>query len=397
MGIPNYKYSQYEHYSNYPLRKAVDNQSLPKKVVYTSAKFKNQKPKQKVKKKISFLGRCLSLMFVVLMVGCIFPYTYKNMVKPVFVDSLSTSHLKYDYASLVDKTRVYLHNDYFIDKPFLKNKTVKKSLMQPLYETTEIKPLKNELNQLALAYPTIDASIYVWDFNSGKYVNIKANKTYSAASIIKIPVLLELFRAIENKQLALFDKMTLTDYYRAEGSGGLQFQQEGSKYTLNQLARVMIEDSDNSATNMVMSAIGGKPAVNRAIKNWGLKNTYINTWLPDLDGTNYTTSRDIATMLFNIENDSFLTLNSREYIVDYMGHVKNDRLLKAGLPPEASIIHKTGDIGKTLGDAGIIFMPDGRRYIAVILSNRNHNAPEGKDFIVKASSTIYQYFSKNIE
>lgn len=397
MGIPNYKYSQYEHYTNYPLRKAAEKQTLPKKVLNTSNKFQKQKPKQKVKKKISFLSRVISFAFAVLLVMCVFPYTYKNMVKPVFIDSLSTTHLKYDYALLLDKTRPYLQNDYFLDKPFLKKNTIKKAQMQPIYEASEIKQLKNQLNQLASSYPTIDPSIYIWDFNSGKYVDIKGNTPYSAASIIKVPVLLELFRSIENKQINLFDKMTLTDYYRAEGSGGLQFQQEGNKYTLNQLARVMIEDSDNSATNMIMSAIGGKPAVNRAIRNWGLKNTYINAWLPDLAGTNYTTAKDIATMLFNIENDSFLSLNSREYIVDYMGHVKNDRLLKAGLPPEATIIHKTGDIGKTLGDAGIIFMPNGRRYIAVILANRPHNAPEGKDFIVNASSTIYQYFSKNIE
>ena len=43
-----------------------------------------------------------------------------------------------------------------------------------------------------------------------------------------------------------------------------------------------------------------------------------------------------------------------------------------------------------LGDAGIVFAPNGKKYIVVILAKRPHNAPQGKEFIVKASSLIYK-------
>ena len=52
-------------------------------------------------------------------------------------------------------------------------------------------------------------------------------------------------------------------------------------------------------------------------------------------------------------------------------------------------IDKTGDIGKMLGDAGIVFAPNGKKYIVVILANRPYNSPMGKAFINKASSMIY--------
>lgn len=84
----------------------------------------------------------------------------------------------------------------------------------------------------------------------------------------------------------------------------------------------MIEDSDNSATNMLMSKLGSMTAVNTAIRSWGIPNTHVQTWLPDLTGTNFTTTNDMATMLFNLDNPNFLSINSREYIVDYMSHVK---------------------------------------------------------------------------
>ena len=78
-------------------------------------------------------------------------------------------------------------------------------------------------------------------------------------------------------------------------------------------------------------------------------------------------------------------------MIDYMSHVHNNRLIHAGLPKEAIFIHKTGDIGKMLGDAGIVYTPNGKKYIVVMLVNRPYNSPLGKDFIVAASSLIYNY------
>ena len=99
--------------------------------------------------------------------------------------------------------------------------------------------------------------------------------------------------------------------------------------------------------------------------------------------------------LYNIdENDKFLTQESRAKILNYMGHVHNNRLIHAGLGAGAVFLHKTGDIGTMLGDAGIVIAPNGKKYIVVILANRPHNAIEGKDFIVHASELIYNYMVK---
>ena len=154
----------------------------------------------------------------------------------------------------------------------------------------------------------------------------------------------------------------------------------------------MITEYDNYATTMLMAKVGSMTDVNQAIRYWGLKYTYVQTWLPDLTGTNKTTARDMATMLYNIDaNDKFLTEESRAKILNYMGHVHNNRLIHAGLGPGAVFLHKTGDIGKMLGDAGIVIAPNGKKYIVVILANRPHNSIAGKEFIVKASEIIYNY------
>ena len=97
-------------------------------------------------------------------------------------------------------------------------------------------------------------------------------------------------------------------------------------------------------------------------------------------------------MIYNIdENDSFLSESSRSKILDYMSHVHNNRLIQAGLGEGAIFYHKTGDIGKMLGDAGLVITPNGKKFIVVILANRPHNSFAGKEFIVKASEIIYSY------
>ena len=81
---------------------------------------------------------------------------------------------------------------------------------------------------------------------------------------------------------------------------------------------------------MLMVKMGSMVDVNRAIRKWGLKNTYINNWLPDLKGTNYTTAHDLATMLYNIDNPNFLSLNSREKIFDYIVDTQAAQEIAAG-------------------------------------------------------------------
>lgn len=341
------------------------------------------------KKKTNPFAKLLSFILLVLMGIYPIPYGWDRISKPLLFGN-SYSEVKVDCNELLNPTLDYLSNDLFLNKRFL-SPVNKKPEMTTLYMTGKMPVIEALLMKLMSQYKTIEPSIFVWDYDTGKNVDINASKLYPTASIIKIPILINLFKSIEANQLTIYDEMILHPYYKAEGSGDLQFKRSYSKYTIDQLARKMIVISDNSATNMLVSAVGGMPDVNSGIRSWGLKQTQLNNWLPDLAGTNYSTARDLAVMLYNLDNPGFLNINSREYIIDYMSHVENNRLIQAGLSKDALFIHKTGDIGKMLGDAGIVFAPNGKKYICVILANRPYNSPLGKDFIQKASKIIYDH------
>lgn len=336
----------------------------------------------------NFIHRIISIAVISALGLTILPIGFNKITKSMF-NPTPYKAVKADYRQMLFPTTNYLSNHWFMGERSLESAVVKKPEMTTISEGTRLTSLEDQLNNLAALYPSIHPSVYVWDYETGNYVDINADEIFPTASIIKLPVLVELFRSIEKNQLTIYDEMPLTEYYRSEGSGSLQFKAANSTYTIDKLARMMITESDNSATNMLMARLGSMTDINSALRQWGLKHTYVQTWLPDLGGTNHSTARDMAQILYNIDNPNFLSNESREKIFDYMGHVHNNRLIAAGLPAGATFLHKTGDIGKMLGDAGIVYAPNGKKYIVVIFANRPHNSPLGKEFIVKASQTIY--------
>ena len=375
-------------------------------VVSNSKRPVHKQVKKKTNPVVELVRMAVVFSFLAVFIYFVFPTAYNRLVKQVFMpdsipmntkSSVNMAQAKFkkpveaDLYKIANPMTNYLSNDMFNNRLLL-TPTIEKthSEITTMYHTNEMAGLKSQLTGLMAQYPMIKPSIYVWEYEKGQYVDINGDNLYSAASIIKLPVLVRLFKSIEANQMTIYDEMLLTDYYQSSGSGNLQYAQTGRKYSLDSLAKTMIQDSDNTATNMIMAKLGGMDDINIGLRDWGISRTYVRTWLPDLKGTNKTTAKDMAKILYNLDNPGFLNINSREFIIDYMSHVKNNRLIAAGLGDGAMFIHKTGDIGTMLGDAGIVFAPNGKKYIVVILANRPHNAPQGKDFIVKASSLIYK-------
>lgn len=366
----------------------------PYKVVRPAEpRYINPKQRQSKKQRYNIIHSIISVTILSLIMAFVYPTCYNRIIKSFFHKSPYPA-IKADSYQILNPTISYLNNNLFLGRYFLSGAETKHPQMLELNLNERMTGLENQLENLGSLYPTVEPSVFVWDYETGNYAGINSDKIYSAASIIKIPVLIQLFRSIEAGQLTIYDTMILKDYYRAEGSGSLQFKAENSVWTIDDLARLMITESDNSATNMIMAKLGSMYDVNSGIRQWGLSQTQVKTWLPDMGGTNFTTTEDLARMLYNLDNPNFLSVSSREKMFDYMGHVHNDRLLPAGLGAGASIVHKTGDIGKMLGDAGIVYAPNGKKYIVAIMANRPYNSILGKDYIVKASEIIYNYMVK---
>ena len=140
---------------------------------------------------------------------------------------------------------------------------------------------------------------------------------------------------------------------------------------------------------MILYEIGGVDGFNKAMRNYGLNVTSMGQWLPDLEGYNKITAREISTILYNINNSNYISPKYKNVIKEYLGSTKNIHLLKEKLPSDAMILHKTGNIGTMLGDSGIVYSANGRKYIVTILVKRPKNDLSARTMVQEASLIIY--------
>ena len=256
----------------------------------------------------------------------------------------------------------------------------------------EIVPLKSSLQQLVGQYRDLEPKVFVVDLDTKGFVSIEGEEIIASASTIKIPILVAFFQDVDRGKISLEERLIMTEDSLGGGSGTMQYLEPGTKFSALETASKMMTISDNTATNMLIERMGGIEKLNQRFIKMGLKATRLRNPLPDLTGTNTTTAEDLGNLLAKIDTGELISLRSRDRLLYIMRNLVRNTLLPVGLEPGAMIAHKTGDIKSVLGDAGIIDMPNGKRYIASVLVKRPDNSPQAKEFIQKASGIVYQYF-----
>jgi beta-lactamase class A len=261
-----------------------------------------------------------------------------------------------------------------------------------LYLSQEITSLKNSLQTLTTANADLMPGVFLLDLDNGGYVDINSNASFAAASTIKIPILIAFFQDVDAGKIRLDEILTLQKEMIVGGSGNMQYQTPDSKYTALDVATKMITISDNTATNMLVAKLGGQEALNGRFRSWGLTTTMIRNPLPDLEGTNTTSPRELGNLISMVNQGNVVGMRSRDLMLNIMSRTERDNLLPAGLGKGANAYHKTGDIGTMLADAGLIDVPTGKRYIAAIMVKRPNNDPRAAKLISSISSAAYDLF-----
>lgn len=256
----------------------------------------------------------------------------------------------------------------------------------------KLTPLEAKFAKLQEKYPKLEANAFFIDIDNGYYADFNGDNVVPAASTIKIPILVAFFEDVDAGKIYLDEKLTVDKEVVVSGSGGMQYQGLDKKYSAIHTATEMIISSDNTATEMIIKRLGGAANLNERFESWGLENTAIHNLLPDLEGTNTTSPRDLAYILSRVNNGELISLKSRDRLLGIMEKTKTKTLLPQGLEKGAVIAHKTGDIGMVLGDAGIIDMPTGKRYIGAVLVKRPNNDYTTRSFIQEISRKAYQHF-----
>jgi beta-lactamase class A len=256
----------------------------------------------------------------------------------------------------------------------------------------EIPVLKAQLQSLINRNGNMSPGMFFIDVETGDYVNLGGDRVYAAASTIKLPILMAFFEAVDAGRIRLDETLTVTRAAITSGSGTLQYY-PGAKLSALATATKMITISDNTATNMIISRLGGLGAVNARFRAWGLNSTYLKNYLGDFKGTNKTSAIDLVKASALVAKRRVMSESSRAKALDILNATENTKLLKAGLGAGANIAHKTGTLGRVLGDAGIIEKPSGKLYLAGVFVSRSFDDIRARYFIQDASRIAYNYFN----
>ncbi|MFN5765585.1 MAG: serine hydrolase, partial [Pseudanabaena sp.] len=262
----------------------------------------------------------------------------------------------------------------------------------PLDLKTEATPLRSKIKDLAAKEKDLVMQMMVVDLDSGAYVQVGANQSIAAASTIKTPILVAFFQDVDAGKIKLDEQLEITADVKVGEAGDFQFLPTGTKISALEVATQMIVISDNTATNMIIKRLGGTSALNQRFKSWGLNNVVVNNQLPDLEGTNTISTQDMVSLLAMLDKGKLIEPRSRDRFMDIMRRPITNTLLPKGIGEEARIIHKTGDIGSAVGDAGIVDMPNGKRYAIAVMVKRPDNDQRANELIRQVSRATYDYF-----
>jgi beta-lactamase class A len=255
--------------------------------------------------------------------------------------------------------------------------------------TGEISHLKGELEQLATLTPGLTPLGFAVDLDSGQYVDLGGAEPVASASTIKVPILVAFLQQVDAGTLALNQSMALQEEYMANGSGTLRGEPVGTEYTALDIATRMIVTSDNTATNMMIAALGGMETLNQTFAAWGLEQTLLRNPLPDLDGTNTTSAKDLTLLMALIDQGGLLTPRSRDRLFSIMQRTENESLIPSGIRDGSLLANKTGDIGAMLGDVALVDVPNGKRYALAVLVQRPANDGRASELIRRMTETIH--------
>lgn len=235
----------------------------------------------------------------------------------------------------------------------------------------KISMLKERIEQF-IREKDYTVSIYVKPLMNDGQPLIINDKQIRAASMIKIFIMAETFRQAKAGVLSMNEEYVITAKEKVGGSGVLQGMPEGTCKTLRELVSLMITESDNTATNIIIDRVS-VASVNQLISDFGLKNTILRRKMMDTDSVkngreNYTSVADLVEIFTRIYHGSCVgKTEDTEMLKILLKQTDNDKI-PARLPANVRVAHKTGELVGAMHDAGIIYGDEQQNYIVCIMT-----------------------------
>lgn len=245
------------------------------------------------------------------------------------------------------------------------------------------------------------------DISSGKQLLINEKEEFHAASTMKTPVMIEVFRQAARKNFSLNDSLVLKNEFKSIVDSSVYsldptddselelYKHLGEKRTIRDLVYQMIIASSNLATNIVIEKVGATN-VTQAMRSYGAKDIQVLRGVEDQKAfdkglNNTTTAYDLMLIFEKIAKRKAVNKRASSAMINILLDQKFNSIIPAQLPKEARVAHKTGFITGIHHDSGIVLLPDGEKYVLVLLSKNLEDEAAAVKAMADVSLMIYQY------
>lgn len=247
--------------------------------------------------------------------------------------------------------------------------------------------------------------VAVIDLKTGRTTSVLGDTPFPMASTSKVAVAATYLDGVEKGKWSLDDKFPLMlPVKSARFSGSKAPVRAGEMMTARRLIELALIYSSNPATDALLAAVGGPQAVNRWIKTTDIEGMRIDRDIATLvrddgefDPARMVDLRDSATpvamaqLLSGLFQGKWLNQQSRAFLLTTMERCQTGkRRMRALLPSDARVAHKTGTLNNTASDVGIIQAPDGHAYAVAIYVTGQGGRPNRDARIASIAKTIYQ-------
>jgi len=273
-----------------------------------------------------------------------------------------------------------------------------------LTQEEKISVVKKEIEEMITAAGA-EVGFSFHDLESNTLIEINERTVMHAASLMKVPVMIEVFRRIDRGELKLDEPILVYNSFSSlADSSPYSLEPEddsdpefyafiGQKRPLKELIERMITVSSNLATNILMELVKAE-AVMKTLKEFGIENMKVLRGVEDAKAyarglNNVTDARDMRLVLEAIVEKKAASPASCDAMIDILRAQKFRSGIPAGLPPEVEVGNKTGSITRIAHDAAIVFPPRRKPYVLVILTRGLEKEEEAERLMASLSRLIY--------
>jgi beta-lactamase class A len=236
---------------------------------------------------------------------------------------------------------------------------------------------------------------------------INVDEKFHAASTMKVPVMIEIYKQASSGKFKLTDSILVKNEFKSivdgssykmdigEDSGEKLYDQINKKVSIYDLMYDMITVSSNLATNILIDLVDAK-SVTLSMRELGANNMIVLRGVEDLKAyekglSNSTTARDLMIIMKSIANNSAGKVEDNQQMIEILKDQQFNDMIPKYFPENVQVAHKTGSITGVHHDAGIVYLPDGRSFVLVILSKNLQDFDQETDELAKIANETLEF------